>query len=586
MMSCALQGMDRTTAAHETRVDVAKTPSRAVGTTVPFLLGAVVAWMLALLLIAIFVPYHGTDALVYGSWSERIAQFGGLRTPDVSNAFLHRPLFYGGQGLLWGVFGIHEWIGRLWSWLFMAVFLAGLMRLAAGWRRDLLAAAFAGLLALAIPDVAVQAAAGQTDVPVAALVTLSAALVWTVAPTPLRTAGVVAAVAAAALTKPSAFPAIAGLAAATLIGPPSTWRLRVLRDTLPIVAGVVVALIYHEIQARYLGQSLYDFLSGTADDPAAAATIDAAFDETFADARRTVVVAAQWLGPYVAVLALFSTIYAGARTVGMRHRLAGPATFVLAILLAWLLPYLGQSGARSIRVGPLEAGQPGALIAFVLLLVPLWLFSRLPEDRTPSRALLARMLVWTIPMVVAWIHLSPSETRYLSAAWAPLVVLMASVLTSATRSVTTRTWVVPVALLATPVVLVALNLRNIDSLGTRPDGTRNALRALSELRPSDLGHPERMRALADPQLTGLLNDGRTAVGPQGRLLTDDGRLVFFFLDRIIVRNPTGCADMRGFDGVALLGNLATPQLDLARCEAPRASIVRAVPGSYAVYAVR
>lgn len=553
--------------------------------TVRALLTIAAAWMGLLLLVAIFVPYHGTDALVYGSWSERIAQLGTLRTPGAGNALLHRPLFYGGQGLLWGLFGVHEWTGRLWSWLFMACFLASLMRLA-GHRRDLLTAGVAGVLALAIPDVAVQAAAGQTDVPVAALVTLSAALAWTVARSPWRAAGLVAAVAAASLTKPSALPAIAGLAVATLIGSRGELPRRVRDETLPIVAGVALAMVYHVIQARYLGQSLYEFLAGSTEDAHVASAVDVAVGQSYAEARRTIVVGAQWLGPYVAVLAIYAVLYALGRVAGVVHRRTAAAALPLAVALSWLLPYLGQAGARTVRVGPLEAGQPGATIAFVLALVPLWLFARSPVDRAPSRVFLARMLVWTAPMVAAWIELNPSETRYLSAAWAPLVLLMAPVVSDAVRSMLAAHGAAAVlAVAAIPVVLLALNLRNLDSLGTRPDGTYSAGRALADLRLSDLGHPERMRALADPQLAGMLNDARRAVGPRGRLLTNDGRMIFFF-DRITVRNPSGCADARGYAAVGLLGNLAAPPIDLRRCRAPRTRRVRAVPGSYTVYAVR
>ncbi|MBX5443359.1 MAG: hypothetical protein IRZ32_17765 [Solirubrobacteraceae bacterium] len=550
------------------------------------LLWIAAAWAGLLMVIALLVPYHGTDALVYGTWSERIADLGTLRTPDAGNALLHRPLFYGGQGLLWGIFGIHEWIGRLWSWLFLAVFLASLARLASGRRRDLLSAGLATVLVLAVPDVAVQAAAGQTDVPVAALVTLAAAIVWTIRPGPARTIALVAVVAAASLTKPSAVPAIAGLAAATLIGRQATLSVRLRWDLGPIVAGVALALVYHIIQSRYLGQSLYDFLAGATEDPAAVQAVNTSVADTYAEARRTIVVAARWLGPYVALLGLFAGLYALARVAGAAHRLSATVALIVSVPLAWLAPYIAQDGPRTVRVGPLEAGQPGATLAFLLLLVALWLSRGVPSDQAPSRTFLARMLVWSAPMILAWIQLNPSETRYLSAAWAPLVLLMTSVLAGIVRSVAARGWAWPMAIGAIPVVLLALNLRNVDSLGTRPDGTHSLGRALADLRPGDLLHPERMRAIADPQLAGLRADALRAVGDNGRLLADDGRMTFFFRDRLTVRTPTGCADAVGYAGVALLGNLATPPLDLTGCRAPTITVVRAVPGSYTVYAVR
>jgi len=548
------------------------------------LLLAAAAWLGLLLLVAVLVPYHGTDALVYGTWSERIADLGTLRTPGAGNALLHRPLFYGGQGALWWLFGIHEWIGRLWSYAFMVVLAWAVYRVAGGGRRDALAGALALALLLAIPDVAVQAAAGQTDVPVAALVTLSAALVWTVAPTPWRTAGLVAAVAAAALTKPSAFPALFGLALATLVGSPRDLRSRVLRDTLPIAGGVALALVYHLIQSRYLGQSLYDFVAGATEDPRAVAAVNVAVADTYAEARRTIVVAAQWIGPYVALLALYAVLYAVARVAGLAHRRAAPLAAPVAVVLSWLLPYLGQAGERTVRVGPLEAGQPGATVAFALLLGVLWLFARSRPDRAPDRTLLGRMLVWALPMVAAWVHLNPSETRYLSAAWAPLAALMAVVLAGAVREAARRGPAAAIAVAVLPLLLVALNLRNLDGLGTRPDGTYNAARALADFRFSDLGHPERMRALADPQLAGLLDGARQAAGPDGRLLTNDGRMIFFFVDRVTVRGPQDCADTRGYDAVGLFGNPSVPIVDLRGC--PGLELLREVPDSYAVYRAR
>jgi hypothetical protein len=546
------------------------------------LLGVGMAWAGLLLAIALFVPYHGTDALVYGSWSERIADLGTLRTPGATNALLHRPLFYGVQGALWDVFGVHEWIGRLWSWLFFALLIGATVRLAAGRTRDWLTAGVAVALLLAVPDLAVQAAAGQTDVPVAALVAAAAAIAWTVAPSPWRALGLTVVVLAVSLTKPSAFPAIAGLALATMIGPRADWRRRLLNDTLPIVAGVALALVYHVIQARYLHQSLYDFLAGATEDPRAVTAVNAQVGNSYAEARRTVVVAAQWLGPYVAVLMLYALVYAPTRVVRIAHRRAALIALPIAAVGAWLLPFIAQSDAHSVRVGPLEAGQPGTTVAFLLLLIPLWLFARVPADQAPSRLFCGRMLLWTAPVVVAWIYLNPSETRYLSASWVPLVLLMAPVLAGAWRAATSRGPLAASAVLLVPLALVGLNLRNIDSLGTRPDGTYSAWRALGDLQLSDLGHPERMRAVADPQLAGMVSGGRRVVRGK-RLLTNDGRMIFFF-PRVTVRAPGSCVNLRRYDGVALLDNLAVAPLDLTTCQGVR--IVAGVPGSYVIGAIR
>ncbi|HEU4656842.1 MAG TPA: hypothetical protein VFR97_04935 [Capillimicrobium sp.] len=540
------------------------------------------AWLAALLLLAVLVPYHATDALVFGAWSRGIADAGTLHTPDVSANLLHRPLFYGTQGLLWGLFGTHEWIGRVFAWLFMAVLVGCTARLAAGPRRDALLAGLAGVLLLAVPDAAVQAAAGQTDVPTAALVALVALLLFVASPSPWRSAALVLVTAAAVLAKPSALPALAGVLAATLVGPREELRGRLLHGALPVAGGIALALAYDWTQAHWLGLSLPDFLSGSLVDKAAAEESEAAFEKTYAEARRTVVLAAQWLGPYVAVLLLFSGVYALARLAGVAHRRAAVGALPAAVVLSWLLPFLAQDGERSLRVGPIEAGQPGATLAFLALLIPLWLFSRLDERDAPERATLARLVLWAAPVVLAWIVQAPTETRYLAAAWPPMAILMALVLGGAVRVAAARGAVAAAAVALLPVLLAVLNLRNLDGLGVRPDGTVSLARAAGDLRLSDLGDPDRMRAVADPQLAGLRDGLRAAAGPAGRVLTDDGRMTFYFDGRATVRAPRSCADVRGFAAVGLLGNVAVARPDLSDC----GEVVVDVPGSHIVYAIR
>jgi hypothetical protein len=546
------------------------------------LLAFAAAWLVALLVVAVLVPYHATDALVFGSWSVSIADVGSLHTPGVVNSFLHRPLFYGGQGFLWHWFGVHEWLGRVWAWLFMAALLGAVIRLAGGLRRDVLTAGLAAVLLLAVPDVAIQAAAGQTDVPVAALIALVAMLLWTVPPSPARAAGLVALAAAAMLAKPSALPALVGLLAGCLIGARGELRSRLVRDAAPVVGGVVLALVYDATQAAFLHQSVADFLSGALTDRAAARESEDAFHAAYSEARRTVVLAGQWLGPYLAVLALFSVIYAVGRVAGAAHRRAALVALPAAIVLSWLLPFAAQTGSHSVRVGPIEAGQPGATVAFLLLLVPLWLFARHAEADAPPRDRLARLLLWAGAVVLAWMVQAPTETRYVAAAWAPLVLLMAPVLAGAVRAAAARGALAVGAVAAIALLAAVLNLRSFDGLGVRPDGTISAGRALADFQLSDLGHPERMRALADPQLAGLLAGLREAAGRDGALVTSDGRMIFFFGARATVRVPESCADVRGFAAAGLLGNVAAPLPALSGC----GRVVASVPGSYTVYAIR
>lgn len=546
------------------------------------LLAFAAAWLAALLVIALLVPYHATDALVYGAWSHAIADAGTLHTDGVTSNLLHRPLFFAAQGLLWGLLGAHEWLGRLLSWAFMALLVGCTARIAAGRRRDALLAGLAVVLLLAVPDAAVQAAAGQTDVPVAALVALAAALALIARPSPGRAAALAVVACAAVLTKPSALPALAGVLAAALVGPRAALRERMAHAALPLAAGVALALLYDGTQAHWLGQSLPDFLGGALLDAAEAERAQEAWAQTYEEARRTIVLAGQWLGPYVALPLLFSGIYALARVAGAAHRRAALGALPAAVALSWLLPFLAQEGERSLRVGPIEAGQPGATLAFALLLGALWLFTRLPADGAPRRDELAPMLLWAAPVVVAWILLAPSETRYLATGWVPLVVLMALVLRGAARAAAARGALAATAVALLPVLLAVLNLRNLDGLGVRPDGTVSLGRALADLRLGDLGDPDALRAVADPQLAGLRDGLRAAAGPDGRVLTDDGRMIFYFGDRATVRAPRGCADARGFAAVGLLGNLAVAPPDLRAC----GEVVVDVPGSHTVYAIR
>lgn len=540
------------------------------------------AWLAALLALAALIPYHATDALVFGAWSHEIADAGTLHTDGATANLLHRPLFYGVQGLLWGVFGAHEWLGRLLAWGFMALLVGCTAWIAAGRRRDALLAGLAAVLLLAVPDAAVQAAAGQTDVPVAALVALAAALVLVVAPSPWRAAALVVVAAAAVLTKPSALPALAGVLAACLVGPRAELRDRLLLGALPIAGGIALALAYDLTQAHWLGQSLPDFLSGALLDQAAAERTQAAFSESYAEARRTIVLAGQWLGPYVALLLLFAGIYALARVAGAAHRRAALAALPAAIVLSWLLPFVAQDGERSVRVGPIEAGQPGATLAFLALLVVLWLFTRVDERDAPARDTLGRLLLWPAPVVLAWIVQAPSETRYVAAAWVPLAILMALVLRGAVRAAAARGPLAAGAVALLPIVLAVLNLRNLDGLGVRPDGSVSLARAAGDVRLGDLGDPDAMRAVADPQLAGLRDGLLAAAGPDGRVLTDDGRMIFYFGDRATVRAPRDCADARGFAAVGLLGNVPVARPDLSAC----GEVVADVPGSHIVYAIR
>jgi hypothetical protein len=292
-----------------------------------------------------------------------------------------------------------------------------------------------------------------------------------------------------------------------------------------------------------------------------------------------------------------------ARVAGRPHRwsatLAAPAAVVLSVALP-----LVASGAA----GPYSLHRPVAVLATLALIVPLWLARDCPEEEAPSRAHLTRMLLWAAPPMLAWIVSAPFQTRYLSPAWAPIYVLVGAALWTALRGSAARRrelgWVVVVVL-----CLVALfDLRNLDGLGSRPDGSINALRAVRALGVSGWFHPDQARAGADPSLAALHDATAAALRAPGRLITVDGRLGFYWPRRTQRAEPQRCADLRGFSTLVVTQaatgldaarerRLSRDELDQAtgghaadpsfwpRCRDPAVRLLSAVPGQFAVFRV-
>ena len=89
-----------------------------------------------------------------------------------------RPLFYFLQGTLWSIFGFHQWLGRLLSLAFSIVLIAAVAWTAAKTVRveRRLAAAVAAIVVVLIGAFATHVVSGLSDVPAAALVALTAAV--------------------------------------------------------------------------------------------------------------------------------------------------------------------------------------------------------------------------------------------------------------------------------------------------------------------------------------------------------------------------------------------------------------------------
>jgi 4-amino-4-deoxy-L-arabinose transferase-like glycosyltransferase len=522
-------------------------------------LGAAVAlFLVALAWVAVWVPFHATDALIYGRWSRLIGLQGGIHFDGIGAGYLQRPLVYVVQGWLWKAFGFHEWIGRLWSLLFVVVLVWAVWRIAARDRGGATVGAIAAVLLVATPDVVSLGAAGLTDVPVAAMVALTGVLVllpdgrwsrW------LLFAAIVAAAALAGLAKVSAFFALLGLGLALFVGPRDALLLRLVWRGIPLAIGALVALAWNAIEAHHIGSHLSDFLRGT--DTAPSGGVVAYYAQLNAQSRGSFIAGMEWIGPYLTLPLLFGLIYGVIRVIGQPHRRSATIAAPAALVLSFLLPALASPGTNG-AVGPWDLNRPIAVVGTLLLVVPLWWSRDCPDEEAPTRGHLAQMLVWAAPPTVAWIASAPFQTRYLSPGWAPLYALIAASLWTALRG-TMRArgprwgW----AVVAVLILIAVVDLRNLDGLGSRPDGSISAARAIGDLGVSGWFHPAEARRAADPSLGALVDDTTAAVaGDPRRLITNDGRLPFYWPLRTSRAEPQHCADLQGY-GTLVVAQSAT-----------------------------
>jgi len=575
-------------------------------------LGAAVAlFLVALTWVAIWVPFHATDALIYGRWSRLIGLEGGLHFDGIGAGYLQRPLVYVVQGWLWNVFGFHEWIGRLWSLLFVVVLVWAVWRVAARDRGGATVGAIAAVLLVATPDVVSLGAAGLTDVPVAAMVALCGVLVllpdgrwsrW------LLAAAIVAAALLAGLAKVSAFFALLGLGLALFVGPRDRLVARLLWRGVPLAVGALLALAWNAIQADHIGARLSDFLRGT--DEAPSGGVVAYYAQLNAQSRGSFIAGMEWLGPYLTLPLLFGLIYGVVRVIGRPHRLAATIAAPSALVLSFLLPALASPGTSG-AVGPWDLERPAAVVGTLLLVVPLWWSRECPEEEAPRRGHLAQMLIWAAPATLAWIASAPFQTRYLSPAWAPLYALIAAALWTALRG-TMRArgprwgW----AVVAVLILIAVVDLRNLDGLGSRPDGSVSAARAIGDLGVSGWFHSAEARRAADPSLGALVDDTTAAVAGDPRpLLTNDGRLPFYSPLRTTRGEPQRCRALRGYGTLVVTqsatglneqrerqlnqqqlaeatGGVAADPAFWAACRNPATQRLDARPGEFTVFRVR
>jgi hypothetical protein len=234
----------------------------------------------------------------------------------------------------------------------------------------------------------VHASDGLTDVPAAATVAVAAVVLWTVRDSRLRPALLAAAALLAVLAKPSGLVGVAALALAQLVGDRATLPRRVVRDVLPLAAGLLLGLGYDWSQALHEDMSLTAFLqsgvsSGIWVERAAAARPDSHYGW-------------RWLGEPLHVTNVIAVAYALLRVGGARHRIAASS----AVPAAWLWAFLGPSLADH----PYRPELGSAGLACYVVAASLALAALAPESAAPSRLQLGRLLVWATPAVLIWIR--------------------------------------------------------------------------------------------------------------------------------------------------------------------------------------
>jgi hypothetical protein len=525
---------------------------------------------------AVVLPYAVGDALTYGAWSRYIAEQHTLRYPELNDLLRGRPLYYVGQGALWWVFGVHYAVGRLWSLAFGLLLLGAVVLLGSRSRLGLLGGLLAGAVLALVPDYGTLVAGGLTDVPVTALVAATAAVLWLRPAGRTRDAGVALLALATVLTKTTGIVALVGLALAHLIGTRSELRRRAFA-VVPLLAGVAVGLVYDAVQAARVGESLTAFLrAGT----------EGLWAHAAATTRSGALVRGDWLGVDMRPLLWFAAVYAVLRVARIEHRRAALGAFGAAFAGSWLLPSLA-AGGPSFPLGPFDGGLDVHDVAYLLLLPQLLFALAARDEDAPDPATLARLLVFALPVVIAWAARATYATRLVAPAWPALVLLIAEALGVCVLGALRVRPAAALAPVATVMLLVAVAYGHIDSLGWERWKT---LRAWGPDGWRDRGKTEHL-------VWGTFGDEVNLVRglpPTDTVATNDGRLRFFAPGRTyaVPRSCEGLAGRRllllqvsGEAGQALELAGVPPPRAWARCTQPHTRRIAGAPGQYVAYAV-
>jgi 4-amino-4-deoxy-L-arabinose transferase-like glycosyltransferase len=526
-------------------------------------------------LISLTLPYGDWDAMAYGAWSRMIADhWPHLRFAAASAVDYHRPFFYALQGTVWRIFGFHQSLGRLLSLAF-AVLLGVSLGLIA-WRSvprryAELAAAIAVAVLVILASFERFIVSGLTDIPAAAMIALTAALLFVPRLGRARLPLVGVAACLALLTKPSVATALVGLIAAVLVGPRADLRRR-LPAAGAIAAGTVIALIYDIVQARYVHLSLHTFMTtGT----------DGFYAGLSAQLRHDVLLDTSWLGADLRLLLTFAIAYALARVAPRStHRISTGVALVIALVWSWLGPHLAGRG------GGLVPGAGGSVqeVAVIVLAASLLFAFAAPADAVADRLQLTRLLVWVAPPLVIWAWYGVYDDRLASPAWPPLVLLMVRALLPAfAGAVVQRRLLVAFPAVAL-LVLAGYATENMNGLGSA------GWRSLNDT----LGNGPGLRSLAlGGDFASELDALKSQVQPGDTIVTADGRLEFYYLSQVSLVGASSCSALRrpGRTVFMLLESDESQAVNGARadpkywesCRTPKLTKVTERPGAFALF---
>jgi 4-amino-4-deoxy-L-arabinose transferase-like glycosyltransferase len=491
-----------------------------------------IAWLLTLVffglafMLAVVIPIHAQDALTFGEWSRLISQHWNLHYAAGTVQEYGRPLFYVLQGWIWGIFGFNETYGRVLSGLFSFLLLAALIWLVRDREWGRLAAVLAALALISTPVFAQQVISGLTDIPVAALVALTGALIWGRRPRAAQAIPAGVAATLAMLAKPSAFLALIGLALAQLLVDES-WRARALYRVVPIAAGIGAGLVYDTVQANYVGVGLQSFMQ---------AGVNSDYYRALADeSRRFAVLDGSWFGDGLRVAAFYALAYLVLRVAGLRQRLCVAVGVPVALLLSWLGPWLAFHESRA-DVGSLHStGAAAAAVGTALFLAGgLVAF----DSAVPTRRELLRFAIWALPTAVAWAIYGAYDFRLLLPDWPPLLALIVLAALPSATGFARRGAIA----LAAPVVLFAVvvadNVYNLDALG---HSGWDQLR-----RTHDWLDRTQTRAIVLPALTHALVVVDRQMHPGDDLVSPEGAFRFFYPGHVEQSYPNACEFLHRF----------------------------------------